>query len=86
MLLFFTKLIFAAHSLTLGRILVSPDGEDCEDLNHFGRDRCVTDAMARYWYAAFWMWAILTTQGLGGGRGSGGGVYNHAGTRGFECL
>eukprot|EP01062_Namystynia_karyoxenos_P014926 TRINITY_DN1540_c0_g1_i2.p1 TRINITY_DN1540_c0_g1~~TRINITY_DN1540_c0_g1_i2.p1 ORF type:complete len:1052 (+),score=327.65 TRINITY_DN1540_c0_g1_i2:206-3361(+) len=56
------KLSILLHILTLGRILVSPSpGEEgCED---FGQDACADSAMGQYLYAAFWLWALLTTQG-----------------------
>eukprot|EP00755_Sulcionema_specki_P003567 Sspe_Gene.27947::Locus_12397_Transcript_1_1_Confidence_1.000_Length_2929::g.27947::m.27947 len=55
------KMAFAGHLLTLGRMVLSPQDESCRD---FGMDACVSSIISQYLYAAWWNWALLTTQGL----------------------
>eukprot|EP00756_Hemistasia_phaeocysticola_P037599 Hpha_TRINITY_DN16706_c1_g1::TRINITY_DN16706_c1_g1_i1::g.78693::m.78693 len=54
-----------AHTLTLGRELVTPDldASACEDPG-FGRNACTSDPASRYLYSLWWCWALLTTQGM----------------------
>eukprot|EP01065_Artemidia_motanka_P053511 TRINITY_DN9946_c0_g2_i1.p1 TRINITY_DN9946_c0_g2~~TRINITY_DN9946_c0_g2_i1.p1 ORF type:complete len:1136 (+),score=385.87 TRINITY_DN9946_c0_g2_i1:197-3604(+) len=58
-------LMFSFHCLTLGRILAAPktapDGGSCPS---FGLDVCADDVGSRYWYAAWWVWALCLGQGL----------------------
>jgi len=58
----FFKLAFLLHMLTLGRMLVSPVLSD-DECHAFGKDACADSPTAEYGYAAYWLWALLTTQG-----------------------
>eukprot|EP01062_Namystynia_karyoxenos_P070891 TRINITY_DN6628_c0_g1_i1.p1 TRINITY_DN6628_c0_g1~~TRINITY_DN6628_c0_g1_i1.p1 ORF type:complete len:1343 (+),score=322.31 TRINITY_DN6628_c0_g1_i1:400-4029(+) len=57
------QILFAAHCLTLGRVLVSPTHSSCDGVS-YGLNACTEEPAARYLYAFWWCWAILTTQGI----------------------
>eukprot|EP01062_Namystynia_karyoxenos_P014934 TRINITY_DN1540_c0_g6_i1.p1 TRINITY_DN1540_c0_g6~~TRINITY_DN1540_c0_g6_i1.p1 ORF type:complete len:1143 (+),score=260.82 TRINITY_DN1540_c0_g6_i1:212-3640(+) len=57
------KMFFSAHVLTLCRIIVAPDRNPGE-CDKYGLDACTDNPMEKYFYAFFWVWALLTGQGL----------------------
>eukprot|EP01065_Artemidia_motanka_P013401 TRINITY_DN17413_c0_g2_i1.p1 TRINITY_DN17413_c0_g2~~TRINITY_DN17413_c0_g2_i1.p1 ORF type:complete len:1055 (+),score=268.63 TRINITY_DN17413_c0_g2_i1:47-3166(+) len=58
----FFVIVVAAHALTLGRAWISPSAKSCEGIV-YGLDACTKGVAARYLYAAWWNWALVTSQG-----------------------
>eukprot|EP01062_Namystynia_karyoxenos_P005195 TRINITY_DN11830_c0_g3_i1.p1 TRINITY_DN11830_c0_g3~~TRINITY_DN11830_c0_g3_i1.p1 ORF type:complete len:1436 (+),score=293.36 TRINITY_DN11830_c0_g3_i1:117-4310(+) len=66
MVLKFWNLVFWAHALALGRMIVAPATPDVPESEcpSFGLDRCQSSPLAQYGYALFWMWSLCIGQGL----------------------
>eukprot|EP00756_Hemistasia_phaeocysticola_P004415 Hpha_TRINITY_DN12794_c0_g3::TRINITY_DN12794_c0_g3_i1::g.114450::m.114450 len=58
-------IIFATlHLLTLLRMVVNMNADQNGQCEDFGKDRCAQSIPGEYAYAFFWVWALLTTQGM----------------------
>eukprot|EP01065_Artemidia_motanka_P051790 TRINITY_DN9190_c1_g1_i1.p1 TRINITY_DN9190_c1_g1~~TRINITY_DN9190_c1_g1_i1.p1 ORF type:complete len:906 (+),score=170.64 TRINITY_DN9190_c1_g1_i1:54-2720(+) len=55
------QLVIGLHALAIGRLIVQlPELHRSCEAHSAGPDSCISD----YFYALFWVWALLTTQGI----------------------
>eukprot|EP01065_Artemidia_motanka_P040405 TRINITY_DN5059_c0_g1_i1.p1 TRINITY_DN5059_c0_g1~~TRINITY_DN5059_c0_g1_i1.p1 ORF type:complete len:875 (+),score=298.25 TRINITY_DN5059_c0_g1_i1:192-2816(+) len=57
-------IVAALHLLTLLRLVVTMRMSEPAQCPQFGEEVCTDDMALKYFYAFFWVWALLTTQGM----------------------